>query len=80
MQFGPSDALVVYSDGITEASDTQQELPEEERLLEVVQAKMRRTAQGIQDALISELHGFVGDAPQSNDITLIVLVRGQVDG
>jgi serine phosphatase RsbU (regulator of sigma subunit) len=40
-----------------------------------VQANLGRSAQDIQDALIAAVHEFVGDAPQFDDITLMVVVR-----
>lgn len=76
IQLGAGDVLVLYSDGVTEAQDLQEELFEEERLVELARANMGRSAQAIQEALISGVHEFVGKAPQSDDITLMVLVRG----
>jgi serine phosphatase RsbU (regulator of sigma subunit) len=35
------------------------------------------SAQGILDALTAELRAFVGGAPRSDDITLMVLMRTQ---
>jgi serine phosphatase RsbU (regulator of sigma subunit) len=75
VQLGPGDVLVLYSDGITEAEDAQEDFFEEERLLNVVRANLGRSADGIQDAIIKEVKDFVGPAPQSDDITLMVLVR-----
>jgi sigma-B regulation protein RsbU (phosphoserine phosphatase) len=75
VQVGAGDVLVLYSDGVTEAQDVSEELFEEERLLRVLHANVGYSAQRIQDALIGEVHGFVGQAPQSDDITVMVLVR-----
>jgi serine phosphatase RsbU (regulator of sigma subunit) len=38
-------------------------------------ARHKLSAQGVQAALMTEIHGFVSDAPQFDDITLIVVVR-----
>ena len=75
VQLAPGDALVLYSDGITEAHNLQMEIFDEERLLEVAQANMGRSAQEMLHAIMLKLHEFVGDAPQSDDIALVVLVR-----
>jgi sigma-B regulation protein RsbU (phosphoserine phosphatase) len=75
VQLWPGDVLVLYSDGITEAEDSQADFFDEERLLEVVQANLGRSADGIQDAIIQNVRDFVGPAPQSDDMTLMVLVR-----
>jgi serine phosphatase RsbU (regulator of sigma subunit) len=79
VQLDAGDVLVLYSDGITEAEDEDEDFFEEERLLDVVHANRGQSAKGIQDALITQVHEFVGAAPQSDDITLMVLVRGQAD-
>jgi sigma-B regulation protein RsbU (phosphoserine phosphatase) len=75
VQLAPGDVLVLYSDGITEAEDPGEEFFEEERLIEVAQANLGRPAQGIQGAILKEVHDFIDDAPQSDDITLVILVR-----
>ncbi len=68
--------LLLYIDGITESQDLQEAFFGEKRLLETAQANRGRSAQDIQDALIAEVSKFVGDAPQFDDITLMVIVRG----
>jgi sigma-B regulation protein RsbU (phosphoserine phosphatase) len=67
--------LVLYSDGITEAQDAREEFFEEERLLELGQENLGRSAQEVQDRILAEVDRFVGDAPQVDDITLMVLAR-----
>ena len=67
--------LVLYSDGITEAQNAQQAFFGEGRLLEVLQAKLGHPAKGVQNAVLAEVHTFVGDAPQFDDMTLMVVVR-----
>jgi sigma-B regulation protein RsbU (phosphoserine phosphatase) len=78
VRIGHGDVLVLYSDGVTEAQDRQERFFDEARLLEVVQANLGRSAQDIQRALMAQLHEFVGNAPQFDDITLMVLVRGSL--
>lgn len=67
---------MLYTDGITEAQDRQEKFFGKERLLEVAQTNLGRSAQEIQDALITAVDKFVGHAPQFDDITLMVIVRG----
>lgn len=75
VQLAPGDMLVLYTDGLTEAQDPQEEFFGEERLLELAQANLGRSAQDVQDALMAHVHEFMGDAPQFDDITLAVVVR-----
>jgi serine phosphatase RsbU (regulator of sigma subunit) len=75
VQIGPGDVLVLYTDGITEAQNAQGASFGEDRLLQAVSANLGRPAQGIQDGVATEIHRFVGDVPQSDDIVLAVIVR-----
>jgi sigma-B regulation protein RsbU (phosphoserine phosphatase) len=80
-QLDPDDILVLYTDGITEAHHEMPLLFGEERLLESVRAALDRadsqppSAQEIQDGILADVHRFVGDAPQSDDIALTILIR-----
>lgn len=71
----PGDVLVLYTDGVVEAQDSHDAVFGEEQLLRSVRANMGRPAQDIQDAIIADVSEFIGDAPQYDDITLVVLVR-----
>jgi DNA-binding NarL/FixJ family response regulator len=74
-QLAPGDVLVLYTDGITEAQDPQEAFFGQERLLEAARANLGRPAQDIHEALIGEVYEFAGDAPQADDITLMVVAR-----
>jgi sigma-B regulation protein RsbU (phosphoserine phosphatase) len=76
VQLAPGDALVLYTDGITEAQDRQEEFFGKERLLKVARASLGRSAQEMHATLLAEVYEFVGDAPQSDDIALMIVVRG----
>ena len=78
-QLDPGDELLLYTDGITDAQDAQGAFFEEERLLEFLRANLGRSAQEIQDGLIAQVDAFVGDMPQFDDITLMVVARGHAD-
>ena len=69
------DVLVLYSDGITEAQNLQEDFFDDERLLDVVRANAGRSAQEIHDAILAQVSSFIGHAPQTDDITLFILVR-----
>jgi len=79
VQLAPGDVLVLYTDGITDAEDGKGTFFGQERLLGSVQANLGRSAQEMQDALMAEVHEFVGDAPQFDDIALMVVVRGSTE-
>ena len=87
VQIASGDVLVLYTDGVTDAQNAQEGFFGEERLLEVVRARggtkanhnlptgQGFSAQGVQEALAMEIHGFVSNAPQFDDITLMIVVR-----
>jgi sigma-B regulation protein RsbU (phosphoserine phosphatase) len=67
--------VVLYTDGVTDAENAQGQFFGPERLLAAVQAHRARPVQEIQEALLAEIHRFVGDAPQFDDITLMLVQR-----
>ncbi len=68
----PGDLLVMYTDGIIEAHDPDNELFGKERLYELIQRKKNATSQQIADRIIEDVHLFSQGAPQHDDITLLV--------
>lgn len=77
VQLAPGDALVMYTDGVTEAQNAQEEFFGKERLLKAAQAEIGSSAHAMRDALLAAVHQFVGNASLAgrDDIALIVLVR-----
>ncbi len=80
VQLAPDDVLLLYTDGITEAQNAQKAFFDEERLQEIIRANLGRSAQDIQASVIAQVADFVGNAPQSDDITLMVVVCGSAKG
>jgi sigma-B regulation protein RsbU (phosphoserine phosphatase) len=75
VQLAHGDTLVLYTDGITDAQNTQEAFFDEERLRASVQANLGRSAGEIQEAVQEALFNFVGQAPQRDDIALVIVVR-----
>jgi sigma-B regulation protein RsbU (phosphoserine phosphatase) len=73
IHLGAGDLLVLYTDGITDAENEQGVFFGEERLLQTIKVHHERSAQGVQDALMAEVHKFVGDASQFDDIALMIV-------
>ena len=61
--------IVVYSDGVIEARNRQGEMYSDERLQACFHAVQDATA--LFDRIVGDLQGFVGDAPQYDDICLL---------
>ena len=66
-------SLLIYSDGVTEAQNAEEVFYDEERLLSAYRALRGRQAQEIQEELLADVDAFVGDAPQFDDITMMVI-------
>ena len=73
VRLAPGDVLLLYTDGVTDAEDEQGSFFGQERLLEMAQANLGHSAKDIQDALLAEVHEFMDDAPQFDDITLVIV-------
>ncbi|MBU1017942.1 SpoIIE family protein phosphatase [Patescibacteria group bacterium] len=70
------DVAVLYTDGIPEAWKTDTENYGMDRFKEsVVRNSVLSTTQAIHDAIIKDVREFMGDFPQADDITLIVVKR-----
>jgi serine phosphatase RsbU (regulator of sigma subunit) len=74
----PGDVLVLYTDGVTEVQDRQDEFFDTKRLLAIIRSNFGRSAQEIQEEILTAVHQFAGGLPQFDDITLVVLVRESV--
>ncbi len=71
----PGDALVLYTDGVIEASDARQRMFGRERLMEVLRAHPTGSAEELAETIDQVIIAFVGDAPQFDDFTLVVAKR-----
>ena len=69
----PGDVLVMYTDGVTEAMNVDEEMFGERKLLEVVAENRTAGVEAINKAIISSVHEFAGEAAQSDDITCLTL-------
>lgn len=73
MDCSPGDMFLVYSDGVTEAFDISEEQYGEQRLEAVATAHGQDCAQELLEAVRSDLAAYVGEAEQSDDITIMTL-------
>jgi sigma-B regulation protein RsbU (phosphoserine phosphatase) len=71
-QLAPGDILLIYTDGLTEASNRQEQEFGEQQLEAVVREHAARPAAEIRDAVLREVDRFVGDAPPLDDMTLVI--------
>jgi serine phosphatase RsbU (regulator of sigma subunit) len=71
----PGDFVVLYTDGVTEAIDTQRQQFGIDRLAHVLEGQAGRTAAEVLAAIEDALDVFTGAAPQSDDIAILIAGR-----
>ena len=69
----PGDRLFLYTDGVTEATNIENKLYGEDRLLDFMNQNATIEATRLLPALKKNIDEFVGDAPQFDDITMLML-------
>jgi sigma-B regulation protein RsbU (phosphoserine phosphatase) len=67
------DKAIFYTDGIVEAMNAEEEMFGFERLLEIVQKSQSTTADELLKEIVNKVKVFTGDAPQHDDLTVIVV-------
>jgi sigma-B regulation protein RsbU (phosphoserine phosphatase) len=69
----PGEALLLYTDGVTEAMDLNRTLYSDERLEQFLATNRGSAPRQIIGDLISDVRHFAGEAQQSDDITILAL-------
>ncbi|MGN0412249.1 MAG: SpoIIE family protein phosphatase [Lachnospiraceae bacterium] len=69
----PGDRLFLYTDGVTEATNQDNRLYGTERLNQFLNEHSEENIKEILHGLKQNIEGFVGDAPQFDDITMLIL-------
>ena len=73
----PGDTVVLYTDGVSEAMNGDDEEFGNERLLKIFGSSTPTNSEEANQAIFHAVDAFVGDAPQSDDITCLTLCRGE---
>ncbi len=67
----PGDSFLVYTDGVTEATDARNQLFGTDRMLEALNREPDADAQRTLENVMDGIREFVGDAEQFDDITML---------
>jgi len=67
------DVIAMFTDGVTEAMNPEMEEYDDPRLEELLVRLRDKSAQGILDAVLGDVEVFTRGAPQSDDVTMIVM-------
>jgi sigma-B regulation protein RsbU (phosphoserine phosphatase) len=73
----PGDLIVLYTDGITEATNADDELFGDEALAELLASQHHLDAAGIRERIVRDVRAFVGTAEPHDDMTMVVIKIGE---
>jgi sigma-B regulation protein RsbU (phosphoserine phosphatase) len=75
MQLRPGDALVLYTDGVTEAMNSDRKMFRREGIVLALQPFCSKApaAETISKAMLEQVRHWAGGTPQSDDITILVV-------
>lgn len=73
LRLGRGDAVVLYTDGVSEAQDAAGTFFGLERLVEATAGLRHEAAPALTDGVLKAVRAFAGGAPQSDDITILTL-------
>lgn len=73
LDLGPGDVIVLYTDGITEAMNTDSDLFGDARLSEIVGEHGHLESGELRERILREIEAFVGPADQHDDMTMILM-------
>ena len=72
-QLAPDDVLLLYTDGVTEALDADQQLFSESRLTNVLLAASHLPVETVTEKVVDAVQAFAGDVEQADDITVLTM-------
>ena len=72
-ELNPGDSLFVYTDGVPEATDANNQLFGTERMLEAMNRDPSAAPEELLRVVRRAVDDFVGDAPQFDDLTMLCL-------
>jgi serine phosphatase RsbU (regulator of sigma subunit) len=75
IEFSPGDKLILYTDGVTEAQNEEGDLFNDNMLLDTILDNVHTPAYELQGSILKRVREFIGDAPQYDDITIMILEK-----
>ena len=73
IQLKPGDLMLLYTDGITEATNKKDQAFESERLLELLKNNQNSSAQDLSQKIVESVISFQEGTSQSDDLTLVLM-------
>ena len=73
IQLEPGNTFMLYTDGLTEAMNAHKHQFGMERVLNIVKSSLGSSPQELLDSILNGMHYFVGEAEQSDDLTMLAI-------
>ncbi|MFC2097620.1 SpoIIE family protein phosphatase [Bacteroidota bacterium] len=73
IKINPGDKLFLYTDGVTEAENTEQQLYSDERLISLLKNTKEEMPDKIIEVVYNDIKSFAKGAEQSDDITMLAI-------
>jgi sigma-B regulation protein RsbU (phosphoserine phosphatase) len=73
LNLAPGDTLLLFSDGLSEAENSELQEFGEDRLVESMAAERHREPEALLELLLARARDFAGSQPQSDDITALIV-------
>jgi serine phosphatase RsbU (regulator of sigma subunit) len=75
LEFGRGDFLFMFTDGVSEATNIKGQMYEDDRLESFLLNSRSQSPDELTESVLDEINNFMGGAPQSDDITMMILRR-----
>jgi phosphoserine phosphatase RsbU/P len=75
LTLSPGDSLVLFTDGVTEAENAAEDQLGLDPVAQLLVTMHGSRAGAILDSIESQVHDFIGDAPNADDVTLMAITR-----
>ncbi len=73
IELSPGDALLLYTDGVTEAQNSKGEFYRDDRLYDLLKKQVFPSPRHMINSVTNDVMSFIGDAKQFDDITILSL-------
>ena len=77
VEIGRGDVVLLYTDGISEAFNEEDQEFGDERLKDILMKNAKESPAKILSEVQTALYSFVGSAPQSDDRTIVIIKSPQ---
>jgi serine phosphatase RsbU (regulator of sigma subunit) len=73
IQLASGDRLLLYTDGVTEAHNSEKELFGEERMMKILESSIENKGEEVLSRIVHEVEAFADNTEQFDDITMSIL-------